>query len=438
MKTLIAIFTTIFITGTVLGQCPLAFEEADQSAISIYIAPINGDTPLIDYNSSMLLTPASVMKAVTTASVLSKYSGDYRWTTDVMAVGNVCDSILNGNVIIRGSGDPTIESKHFTGNRASFISSIREGLRARGIKKITGRVLLEDHWPDEGAVPSWELEDIPGIDGAGFYALNYSDNVFSLEFPSLVTTPFIPGLNINIIETNNRLRLNRNPGSYDLTISGKLGKNEKKAALLCSMVNPIEVAQYHLTDSLQAEGNEIECLNDTITITKYKSPRLRYVTRSYMIRSDNQMAEAALRLMSPKSTRRRAIEVQKNLLSSKGANLLNANINDGSGLSRHNTISTSQLGSILRIMASNNDYVNSFARVGKDGTVRNFMKGKPGRECFILKSGSMTGVVAYAGYRVDPESNKPTHVIAVIVNNAPYTTKARNAIADLLSELDFN
>ena len=142
--------------------------------------------------------------------------------------------------------------------------------------------------------------------------------------------------------------------------------------------------------------------------------------------------------MSPKSTRRRAIEVQKNLLSSKGANLLNANINDGSGLSRHNTISTSQLGSILRIMASNNDYVNSFARVGKDGTVRNFMKGKPGRECFVLKSGSMTGVVAYAGYRVDPESNKPTHVIAVIVNNAPYATKARNAIADLLSELDFN
>ena len=88
-------------------------------------------------------------------------------------------------------------------------------------------------------------------------------------------------------------------------------------------------------------------------------------------------------------------------------------------------------------MSSRKDYVNSFAKVGKDGTVKNFMKGLPGRENLALKSGSMTGVVAYAGYRIDPDSKEPTHVIAILVNNAPSSTKARNGIAEFLSTISF-
>lgn len=434
----LSIILTMLFAGTAFGQCPLTFDESDQSTVGVYIAPLNGDSALVEYNSSTLLTPASVMKAVTAASVLSKYSGDYCWETTVMAVGRITDSILNGNIIIRGCGDPTIESKHFKGVNESFISSFTDGLRSHGIKRITGQVLLEKHWPDEGAVPSWELEDIPGIDGAGFYTLNYKDNIFSIEYPSLKVSPYIPGLNVTVMGGNGYLKPHRNVGSYDLMITGKLGKRDKKATLICSMPNPTEALLYQLNEIANADLEEIVCNADTIVIATHRSPQLRNVTRSYMVRSDNQMAEAALRLIAPGKSRKEALKAHRNILVSNGANIRNANIKDGSGLSRHNTISASQLGSILRLMSSNEDYVNSFARVGKDGTVKNFMKDKVGRENFVLKSGSMTGVVAYAGYRIDPESNEPTHVIAVIVNNAPYASKARSAIAELLSNLDFN
>ena len=118
-----------------------------------------------------------------------------------------------------------------------------------------------------------------------------------------------------------------------------------------------------------------------------------------------------------------------------GVDLKGARIADGSGLSRHNAISPRQLGQILRSMARNGDYVGSFARVGLDGTVRNFMKTDPNRENFVLKSGSMTGVICYVGYRLDPQTKSPTHVLAIMINNAPDSKAARAAIASFLSSL---
>ncbi len=433
----IGLIASILIAGTAFGQCPLTFEECDQATVGVYVAPVNGGAPLVDFNSSKLMTPASVMKAVTTASVLTKHSGNFRWTTTIMAVGQLREGQLDGNIIIKASGDPTIESRHFRNSQESFISSIKSGIEAAGITSISGKILLENHWPDEGAVQSWELEDIPGIDGAGFYALNFKDNIFSLEYPSLTVKPFIPELNIIDDGGVGRLKFNRNLGSNELHIRGKLGRKETKATFICSMPNPTDVALYHLSDTLKVCGVDVATEGDTMVIATYKSPRLRDVTRSYMVRSDNLMAEAALRLMAPEKTRSDALKAQWNLLVASGADLKNANINDGSGLSRHNAISPAHLGSILRLMASNPDYVNSFAKVGKDGTVKNFMKGMAGRENFVLKSGSMTGVVAYAGYRLDPATQEPTHVIAVMINNAPYASKARTAIAEFLSTIEF-
>lgn len=431
------IATILLVTGTASGQCPLTFDGSEQALIGAYIAPVNGGLPLVDYNSSKLMTPASVMKSVTTASVLSKYPGDFQWCTTVMAVGDISNGVLDGNLVIRGSGDPTIESRHFKSTHEAFLSVLMSGIESADIDSITGQVILESHWPDEGAVQSWELEDIPGIDGAGFYTLNYMDNIFQLEYPSLQVKPFIPGLEILDKGGTGRLKTDRNFGSNVLNVHGKLGRKERKAVLICSMPNPTEVALHHISDTLHVQGANINAVNDTVVVATYKSPFLRDVVRSYMVRSDNMMAEATLRLMTPQRPRSDALKAQWNLLTASGASLENANICDGSGLSRHNTISPAQLCSVLRLMASNPDYVNSFARVGKDGTVKNFMKDMPGREHFALKSGSMTGVVAYAGYRLDPSTQEPTHVIAVIVNNAPFSSKVRKAIAELLSSLEY-
>ena len=111
------IFILFASTSSAIGQCPLTFENSDQAVIGIYVSPIKGDSAIVDYCSGQQMSAASVMKAVTSAAVLSKYSGNYRWATHVNAIGTVTDSILDGNIYITGSGDPTIESHYFKGKR---------------------------------------------------------------------------------------------------------------------------------------------------------------------------------------------------------------------------------------------------------------------------------------------------------------------------------
>lgn len=434
-KLILCATLALLATDIAFGQCPLAFEGADQALIGVYIAPVsNGSRPLVEYNSEKLLTPASVMKAVTTAAALTHCGGDYRWKTTVAASGKIADGILHGNIIITGSGDPTLGSAQFRKEQPDFLQTVKEVAALRGICRIEGKTVKGGAaWPDLGPVPSWELEDIPGPDGAGFYPLNYMDNVFILSVPSMRTVPQIPGLSVKQMGGNSGLYASRFPGSTQLRVYGRLGHKQKRASLKCSMPDPSAVLLTEVDSIFAAGGKNFDACADTVMLTQYMSPALRDVTRSLMVRSDNQMAEATLRLLAPNRSRKEALAKERAILSDIGVNLKNARLADGSGLSRHNAISPRQLGSVLRAMAANGDYIGSYARVGLDGTVRSFMKGMNGADNFVLKSGSMTGVVCYAGYRLDPETKEPTHVIVMMVNNAPNASAARKAMAELLA-----
>lgn len=423
--------------GTAFGQCPLTFIGSNQAQIGVYIAPVSGGEPLVDYNSSKLFTPASVMKAVTTAAAISRCGGDFRWATTVSAVGSVSDGRLHGNLIVTGSGDPTLGSDQFREGRPSFLTALKEAAASHGIRSMEGRAEEALPWPNQGPVPSWEIEDVPGVDGAGFYSLNYSDNTFLLMYPSMKTYPRVPGLTVRYRGGSGGLSFFRLPGSNEVSIYGQLGRKQKRASFKCSMPDPPAVLLAEVDSIFSASGNRIKALADTVQLLTYRSPELRDVARSLMVRSDNQMAEAALRVLAPRQSRAKAIAAERSLLTNLGVNLDGARIADGSGLSRHNAISPVQLAGVLKVMARNGDYVGSFARVGLDGTVKSFMNGVPSRDNFLLKSGSMTGVVCYVGYRLDPRTKAPTHVIAVMVNNAPDARAARSSISKLLSETSF-
>ncbi len=417
------------------GNCPLSLKGGDAASVGIYIAPIEaGRTPTVSYQPERLMTPASVMKSVTVAAALNCLGGSHRWETRVLAVGKIENGTLNGNIIIEGSGDPTLGSTYFRKEQPDFLRLVSESAARYGIRQIDGKVIRAAAWPDQGPVPSWELEDIPGVDGAGFYRLNWSDNVFTLMVPSLTPTPSIPDLDVKWQKSTKSLNAWRNSGSTSVTVTGQLGKKQQRASLKLSMPDPPTVLTSSLDSIFHSRGENLRSKGDTVVLLTYLSPELREVCRSLMIRSDNQMAEATLRLLAPGQPRSAAITAEKNILANI-ADLQYARIADGSGLSRHNAVSARQLGELLRTMSTNSDYVDSFAHVGVDGTVRSFMKNIPGRENFVLKSGSMTGVVCYCGYRLDPQSKAPTHVIAIMVNNAPNASDVRTQIAKLLSNL---
>ena len=421
-----------------VARCPLDIKNGDQASVGIYVAPVNGGKALVDYDSNRLMLPASTMKSVTVAAALSKMGGDYRWTTTVKATGKVDSSgVLQGNLLVTGSGDPTLGSTHFAKKVPSFLKTLEDAAAKHGIKSVAGKTTNAAAWPGQGPVPSWELEDVPGQDGAGYYRLNWMDNVFTLRYPSMKSDPPQPDLEVQRGAKSGSLSVWRNAGSNVITVSGGLGKGQSAASITCSMPNPPKVLLHEIDSLLHVKGGNVNPGSETAMVFTYQSPALRDVCRSLMVRSDNQFAEATLRLLSLGSSRKSAISTERNILTTKGANLSGARIADGSGLSRHNALSPRHLTSVLRVMADNQDYVNSFARVGIEGTVKSFMKDMPNSSDIVLKSGSMTGVVCYCGYRLDPQTRKPTHVIAVMVNNASDSSQARAQIAKFLSGLQF-
>lgn len=429
----LALSLLITVYGVVaFGSSPLLLGEGASSAL--LVAPLTpGSADSVDYQSRLLLTPASVMKTVTSAAVLHALGGDFRWTTTVTATGEIINGVLQGNIIVTGSGDPTLDSRAFSQQQPNFVNEVKQAAAQLGITAVKGKVIAAPAWPEQGAVPTWELEDVACTDGAGFYRLNWRDNVCSIEVPSLRISP--PGAAVaHWTKTAGPLRFNRFEGSDTLSIVGHYDKRDPRPIFSCSMPNPPAALVATFSRELNAQGAVVPTTGPVTTLLTHQSLPLREVVRSLMVRSDNQMAEAILRLLAPGGTRAKAIEEERRILRSLGVDLTGVRIADGSGLSRHNAISPRLLVDVLRAMASNPDFVGAFARVGREGTVRSFMWGQPGREDFVLKSGSMTGVVCYCGYRLDPATRLPIQVLAVMTNNAPqHSATIRAAISRFLA-----
>lgn len=427
------------------ANCPLQVRGGDAVSVSVYIATVDSGKPVVDYGSQRLMTPASIMKTLTVASATRLLGPDFRWTTEVQTIGKIENGTLHGNLIIKGGGDPTLSSRYFK-EQPSFISAVASALRKANIETINGRILTDETAvPDGGAVSTWEVEDIPWDYGAGAFAINYADNSFALTVPTMQTSLSVPGLEITnrLTSKGSQLTLRRGVDSDRLTVGGSLGKR-KQATLNCSMPHPASVLVAKVEDSLAKLGirvkkEKVATDGKPHTILEYKSPRFAEVGRSLMVRSDNLMAEATLRALAPGAPIDSALSRERKLWHNSGIDLSLWRINDGSGLSRANAISARKLGEVLRYMALDRkvsaDYIDTFARVGLDGTLTSFLAKNPRKQEFVLKSGSMGGVQCYAGYRIDPETRGATHVIVVMVNNLSGSrTDLRKSIENMILE----
>lgn len=397
-------------------------EEA--TSVGIYIAELNSGKILMDNNSDVALTPASVMKAITTATTLSVLGTEYRFRTNVYTTGRMADGVLHGNVLIKGGGDPTLESRHFPDNNG-FVDSIVCRLTQAGVREITGNIVVEQTgMTDQGIMPKWEIEDVAWDYGAGLYALNYMDNSFSLSLPSRISVPDIPGLVVNDCTSfgDNDPVLVRGVNSDVLNIFGSI-PDRKGYKIQCSMPDPSRVLVNDLKRRLLLNGiavsGSVGERGDTVLIYFHNSPKSKDIMASLMVRSDNLMAEGMLRASAPDSCRSGAVAAEKDYWKGLGIDCDCITVHDGSGLARSNKLSPRFIGNILTAMAKGDkadDYISLFPRAGKNGTLRNLLKGSRLSGLLAMKSGSMSGVQCYAGYKLDA-ADRPTHVVVIMTNS---------------------
>ncbi len=409
------------------SNCPLNVYGKDAMNVGIYIYDLRADSVIVEYQSKRVFTPASITKALTSATALTLLPDNFRFETNIYITGNITKNVLIGDIIVEANGDATIESKYFPTN-LGLCDSIIKKLTSLGITQIDGKCQIApiNFNLDCGINPNWEIEDVAWDYGAGLYPFNYKNNTtnISIKNNNIKTDPYTKDLSYTILKNgNNNIDLMRPFYSNDLYIQGNINNSYSNTI---SIPFPEDVFIDELTKKMYQ--NNI-CINNTSIeginpnkrrlIHTHYSPSIHEILKSLMVRSDNLFAESMLRAISKGNSLKHAISKELSTWENRGLDTNFITIRDGSGLSRTNRISPLFMFKMLKWMANSkyaNKYISYFPKAGIDGTLKGFLANSRLEGKLALKTGSMNGVQCYAGYKLNDEQ-KPTHIVVVMVNN---------------------
>jgi len=389
------------------------------------------------------------MKCITSAAAVESLDpSEIPFVTRVSAYGKIENGVLDGNLVVTGGGDPTLGSRHL-GLPSRFIDTTVDWVRGQGIDSIAGDVIVvPELYPSLGVSPYWLLEDIAWEYGAGLYGFNWHDNSFFMKVsPDGVesVSPEIDGLEV-VCDVKKGAKGNvmamRCEDSYRLYVYGTITGDSYGSRY--SMPYPHLVFRDILVDALSDKG--IGCGEESIEADElssappmlWMSPSRDEILRTMMFKSDNLYAEGMLRALTLSGDDHSvecALAIERGCLETLGLNLEKMKIADGSGLAVTNRLSPAFLARVLTVMSKGRNaeaYKKLFPVVGKEGTVKGFLAKTRLAGRLALKSGSMSGVLCYAGYKLDP-NGRPTHAVVVMVNG--FTCKGaevRRAIGNYL------
>lgn len=420
-----SIALTLSLCGTLSAENILNIEGGDATSVGIYVKDLSSGKVLVDHNSELALTPASVTKALTSATALSVLGSDFHFTTTVGYSGTRSGSHCNGNLVINASGDPTIGSKQFK-STASFTDSIISSLKQLGITSFSGTVVIRESMLDQGPVPQWEIEDVAWPYGAGLHAFNYAGNTVFVN-PNTGKSRPESNLRVTLLPASEKdgNDMLRGVNSQNLTVWGTPNSRKNRNwSLETTIPDPAEVYAELLISRLKNAGISISTKkakvnNDNIELVyRHISPCLDEICRDLMKRSDNLFAEGMLRAIAPGKSRSDCIKAEKEFWSDKGLASRFVMLSDGSGLTRSNRISPRFLGDMLEWMIKSpaaSSYINYFPVAGVDGTLKSLLEKTRLKGRLAMKTGSMASVQAYAGYKLDATGH-PTHIVVIMVN----------------------
>lgn len=424
----------------------LSFHELEQDLnlkngmVSLTVMDANSGEVVFAKNEQIGLAPASTLKTITTITAYSVLGEDFRYKTDLSQSGQIDENgILHGDIILIGSGDPTLGSHRYPQSKAEvllarWVAVIKEA----GIKKIKGRVIGDDRLFNGHQAPKgWTWSDMGNYYGAGLSSLNWRENAFKIVFESgtkvgepvklLRTEPEVSYLKIvNEVTTGpagsgDQVYAYSAPYSSVIYLRGSYASDLNKKIEVSMPDGGYDVA-FNLRKELQENGVVVEGKANTTflmehsedvfpTITQvldtYYSPRLCEIADRFNKISINLYGEALLKTIAlhvdEKTTTDDMVKWEQNYWNEKfGIDLGEIRIRDGSGLSPETRVSTLAMTTIL-----------------------NYAKLQPWFSCFYenlpvyngmkMKSGTISNVLGYAGYQKATDGTEL--VFSLLINN---------------------
>ena len=446
------------------------------ASFSLVVKDVQEGRTVYSYDTDRLQSPASVLKTVATATALEILGEDYRYPTTLEYDGILENGTLEGNLYIKGSGDPSLGSSHFAPGQNKFLSTWIAALQKAGIKHITGSVISDESIFDtEGVSIKWLREDMGNYYAPGSYGISIFDNMYklSLQTGAAGTRPVLKGTEPDILFIRFKNYLKAAPVSSDSAyiigaplddvryLYGVLPANREAYVLKGDIPDPALYLARYLTDQLQQKGIRVDgspsCYRIEVEENRWKkgerkeivttySPTLREIASVCNHVSHNLYADALVKTVGLQYKPRRnemissfgrGVQVVKEYWEKKGLDVFPLRMNDGSGLAPADKVSAGFMGELLVYMATesavSDAFIASLPQAGIEGSVRNFLKGSKLQGKAHLKSGGITGVRSYAGYIT---KDGKTYAVAVFSNNysCPMSRMTR-ALEKLLLQL---
>jgi len=419
--------------------------QCKYASVSLTVLDAKTGETVFAANPNMGLATASTLKTITSITAFNILGKDFQYQTQFGYTGAIdASGVLNGDLIIKGAGDPTLGSWRYSGHHENeILNQMVTALQKAGIKKINGRVIGDDSLFGSQSVPDgWIWMDVGNYYGAGTSGLCWRENQFDIKLKTgRVDSPIgiartVP--NMSYLNFKSEL-LNAPSGTGDnayayLPVGGKLmslrgtyAQDQEKKSISAATPDPAYDAAYRLADTLQRIGTMVSGGSEsTSTLTAKNqplpqisqnlatilSPTLSKIVYWLNQKSINLYAEQLLKTIAWKQgkqpTTDNGVEVEQNFWKNKGIDPHSLNVVDGSGLSPGDRVTTMTLATILK-SAKGADW---FADFYESLPTYNNMK---------MKSGSILNVLTYAGYQTH---NGRELCFSIMVNNFNGSGKA--------------
>jgi len=447
------------------------FVERDvfkHATISASVLEINSDKEILSFQKDKVLVPASSLKLFTTFTALHILGEDFTYKTDVNYVGHILkDGTLEGDIYITGSGDPTLGSSKFSGypNFQDLLLDIVNQIKKIGISCVTKNIIADESIFNSYPIsPSWQWNDLGNYYAGGAWGINVNDNQYYIFFgqqaaegmvPKLKRYgPKIPNLILhNEVETGppgsgDQAYIFGGPYNYTKRIVGTIPPGTKEFIIKGSIPDPPLFMAYHIQYALQKQKIKVDGYKTLFewagkkpkfnTIASYESPRLSAIVKKINAESNNLYCEALLKTIGQKTSNQgsgtKGIQSIEAYMKSLSVDISGMRMDDGSGLSTRNAISSYMMADFLKGVANTiglETATSYLPKAGLQGTVKSLLKNSPAKGRVWAKSGSMEGIMSYSGY-IKTKSGKWMSY-SIIVNGFPdKLKKLRTELQDFL------
>jgi len=404
---------------------------------------------LYEHNADKLFIPASNQKILTSVAALLSLGPDFTYETKLYTSGTIIDSILYGDLIIDGSGDPTFSSEFYVDPRLPFYCWA-DTLRKLGIQKIYGDIIgYDDAFDEINFGEGWMFDDLNYAFAAEISGLQFNDNSIKLVivpplkannppyiFPELESEYFIISDNLIISkDPESKIILERPFNNNKIMVSGNIGIGSRIEHRTISLSNPTKyfvtvLKEFLIEEGFEIKGTALDCdeienwkfeSENLSLVALHKSPSLTDILQIMMTKSKNLYAETLLKTISWKQNGLGSFsggrKIVKNLLLEFDLKSEQYSYYDGSGLSRYNLLSPQQIVKVLKAIRKTEQYslwndimpvAGVFLEAPVASIIRTVNVGN-----IKAKTGTMRNVRCLSGY---VETTRGEAVFSIMVN----------------------